>query len=77
MSRHAAELRRMTDGELIQTLDDTKEELFNLRFQWEQGQLDDYTRIRQLKKEVARLLTIQRERELAAQIVQEEEINAE
>jgi large subunit ribosomal protein L29 len=77
MSRHAAELRRMTDGELAQAFDDAKEELFNLRFQWEQGQLDDYTRIRQLKKEVARLLTIQRERELAAQIVQEEEINAE
>ncbi|MBN1566126.1 MAG: 50S ribosomal protein L29 [Anaerolineae bacterium] len=77
MSRHTAELRRLTDSELVQAIDNAKEELFNLRFQWEQGQLDDYTRIRQLKKEVARLLTIQRERELAAQIVQEEEIHAE
>ncbi|HMM27500.1 MAG TPA: 50S ribosomal protein L29 [Aggregatilineaceae bacterium] len=62
----------MTAGELAQALDDAKEELFNLRFQWESGQLEDYTRIRQLKKDVARYLTVQRERELAAQIVQEE-----
>jgi large subunit ribosomal protein L29 len=72
----AAELRQMTDGELLQAIDDAKEELFNLRFQWEIGQLEDYTRIRQVKKQIARLLTIQRERELAAELVQEE-TNAE
>jgi large subunit ribosomal protein L29 len=72
----AAELRQMTDGELMQAIDDAKEELFNLRFQWEIGQLEDYTRIRQVKKQIARLKTIQRERELAAELVQEE-TNAE
>jgi large subunit ribosomal protein L29 len=72
----AAELRQMTDGELLQAFDDAKEELFNLRFQWEIGQLEDYTRIRQVKKQIARLKTIQRERELAADLVQEE-TNAE
>ncbi len=72
----AAELRQMTDGELMQAIDDAKEELFNLRFQWEIGQLEDYTRIRQVKKQIARLKTILRERELAAELVQEE-TNAE
>lgn len=72
----AAEIRQMTDGELLQAIDDAKEELFNLRFQWEIGQLEDYTRIRLVKKQVARLMTIQRERELAAELVQEE-TNAE
>jgi large subunit ribosomal protein L29 len=73
----AAEIRRMTEAEIIQALNDAKEEMFNLRFQWEQGQLEDYTRVRQVKKDVARLLTIQRERELAAQLVQEEATNVE
>ena len=72
----SAELRQMTDGELVQAIDDAKEELFNLRFQWEIGQLEDYTRIHQVKKQIARLKTIQRERELAAELVQEE-TNAE
>ena len=66
------ELRELTDDELKDRLRESKEELFNLRFQWESGQLEDYTRIRQLKKDVARYLTIQRERELAVQLVQEE-----
>ncbi len=70
------EIRQMTDAEIRQAIDDTKEELFNLRFQWESGQLEDYTRIRQLKKAIARYLTILRERELAAEIVQEEDSNA-
>ena len=56
----------MTDVELVQAINDAKEEQFNLRFQWESGQLEDYSRINVLKKEIARLLTIQRERELAA-----------
>ena len=69
----ASEIRQMNEGELAQALDDTKQELFNLRFQWEIGQLEDYTRIRVLKKDIARLLTISRERELAAEYVLEEE----
>lgn len=69
---NAVELRGLSGKELNDQVLALKEELFNLRFQWESGQLEDYTRIRQLKKDVARYLTVQRERELAAQIVQEE-----
>ena len=70
--KKAADIRRMTDAEITGAINDAKEEMFNLRFQWESGQLEDYTRIRQLKKHIARLLTVQRERELAAELVQEE-----
>lgn len=70
--RRAAEIRKMTDAEIAQAIRDAKEEQFNLRLQWSSGQLEDYTRIRQLKKEIARLLTIQHERRLAAQLIQEE-----
>ena len=67
----AAEIRKMTDQEIVGALNDARQELFNLRIQWESGQLEDYTRIRQLKKDIARLLTVQRERQLAAALVQE------
>jgi large subunit ribosomal protein L29 len=66
------EMRRMTDAELAGAVNDAKVEMFNLRFQWASGQLEDYNRVRQLKKDIARMLTIQRERELAAEVVQEE-----
>lgn len=68
----AAELRKMNAAELAQAISDARQEMFNLRLQWSSGQLEDYTRIRQLKKEIARLLTIQREQELAAMVIQEE-----
>lgn len=74
--KYAADFRKMTDAELAQALTDTKEEMFNLRFQWESGQLEDYSRIMQLKKELARLLTVQRERELAVTAVLEEGTDA-
>jgi large subunit ribosomal protein L29 len=74
--RYAADFRKMTDAELTQALSDTKEEMFNLRFQWESGQLEDYSRIKQLKKELARLLTVQRERELAVTAIREEGTDA-
>ncbi|WP_119071900.1 50S ribosomal protein L29 [Aggregatilinea lenta] len=67
------EIRQLTDEDIYQAIHDAKEEMFNLRFQWASGQLEDYTRIRQLKTAVARYLTILRERELAAEMVQEEE----
>ena len=69
---NTAELRRMTEGEIAQAIHDAKQELFNLRFQWTSGQLEDYTRIRQLKKQVARLLTIQHERYLAVELLRED-----
>jgi large subunit ribosomal protein L29 len=68
---NAAEIRRMTDQEIVGAINDARQEIFNLRLQWVSGQLEDYTRIRQLKKEIARLLTVQRERELAVAYMQE------
>jgi large subunit ribosomal protein L29 len=72
MAVMASEIRRMTDAEIQAAIDDAKEEQFNLRFQWESGQLEDYTRIRIVKKEIARYLTVLRERQLAAELVQQE-----
>jgi large subunit ribosomal protein L29 len=62
----AAELREMGDDELFGRLAETKQELFNLRFQHVTGQLDNYARLGQMKKEVARINTILRDREIAA-----------
>ena len=58
----------MTPLELQEKLRDSKEELFNLRFQLATGHLEDYSRIRQVKKQIARLQTIIRERELKVEI---------
>ena len=49
-----------------QKLDETKEELFNLRFQLATGQLENNSRVRILRKDVARINTLMREREIAA-----------
>tara|TARA_B100000953_G_scaffold288265_1_gene271209 strand:+ start:1625 stop:1849 length:225 start_codon:yes stop_codon:yes gene_type:complete len=59
-------LKELSDSDLIVTLNDSKEELFNLRFQLVTGQLDNYSRIKEVKKNVARAMTELREREIAA-----------
>jgi large subunit ribosomal protein L29 len=56
----------MVDDELFNRLTEAKQELFNLRFQLVTGQLDNYARLGQMKKEVARINTILRDREIAA-----------
>ena len=58
------ELRDLADGELIERLESDKEELFNLRFQLATGQIDNPMRIKQVRREIARILTIVREREI-------------
>ena len=65
-SRRTAELRDLPDDGLMQLLAETKEELFNLRFQHVTGQLDNYARLPQLRREVARISTEMRTREIAA-----------
>ena len=60
----AGELRELTDEELIERLRESKEELFNLRFQMATGQLHNNRRLRTVRREIARLYTILREREL-------------
>ena len=59
----ARELRDLTDDALQQKLADTRQELFNLRFQAATGALDNSARLRLAKREIARILTVQRERE--------------
>ena len=59
------ELRDMTDEEIENKLAEAKEELFNLRFQLVTGQLDNPMRIKVVRREVARIMTVMRERELA------------
>jgi large subunit ribosomal protein L29 len=61
----AAELRELPEAELRSRLDSAKEELFNLRFQLATGQLDNAMRIKEVRREAARILTILHERELA------------
>jgi large subunit ribosomal protein L29 len=60
------DIQEMGDRELIDRLAVTKRELFNLRFQSATGQLDNYARLNQTKREVARCLTELREREITA-----------
>jgi large subunit ribosomal protein L29 len=60
----ADELRNLTEMELDQKLREFKEELFNLRFQHATAQLDNPTRIREVRRIIARIKTIKREQEL-------------
>lgn len=57
----------MTDDELQGKLADTRQELFNLRFQAATGALENSARLRLAKREIARILTVQREREAMAE----------
>jgi len=66
VSAKAAEVRDLNDEALVDRLNDTKQELFNLRFQHVTGQLDNYSRLKDLKREVARIHTELRAREIAA-----------
>ena len=60
----ASELRELGDEELLAKLREAKEELFNLRFQVATGQLDNNRRLHTVKKDIARIYTVMREREL-------------
>ena len=62
----ASEIREMSVEEMNEKLTSLKEELFNLRFQLAVNQLDNPTRIKAVKKDIARIKTIQRQRELQA-----------
>ena len=66
------EIRNMGTADIQKKLEDTREEFFNLRFQRASGQLEDYNQIKRVKREIARMLTILREREIAEWIGGEE-----
>jgi large subunit ribosomal protein L29 len=63
-----AEIRDLGEVELMEKLESLKEELFNLRFQLATGQLDNPMRIKQARHEVARILTVLREREVEVEL---------
>jgi large subunit ribosomal protein L29 len=58
----ARDLREMTDDQLEEALHDRRQELFNLRFQAATGALENTTRLRLAKREIARILTVRNER---------------
>ena len=62
-----SEVRAMTNAELANKLDDSHQELFNLRFQKASGQLTNTSRTGTVRKQIARIKTILRERELASE----------
>ena len=66
----ASELRDLADEELVAKLREAKEELFNLRFQAATGQLENNSRLRVVRKDIARIYTLMRERELGIETVE-------
>ncbi len=70
---NALELRKLTYTELETKLDEAKEELFNLRFQLVTNQLDNTARLKEVKRDVARIATVMREQEIDAWQSQQEE----
>ncbi len=62
------EIRAMTDDELGGRLEEARQELFNLRFQRATGNLSTPTRFRHIRRDVARIKTVLRERDLAAEL---------
>ena len=62
----AKALSDLGDPDLIERLSEAKEELFNLRFQFATGQLDNPARLKQVRRDIARVLTELRAREIAA-----------
>jgi large subunit ribosomal protein L29 len=67
-----AELRELLDDELVTRLREAKEELFNLRFQVATGQLDNNRRLQTVRRDIARIYTIMRERELGLSVAPSE-----
>ncbi|MEM6281132.1 MAG: 50S ribosomal protein L29 [Chloroflexota bacterium] len=73
----AEEVREMSTEDLLDELEDQKEELYRLRFQKATGQLEDVNLLRYTRRTIARIKTIIRERELAAEIAAEEQTDGE
>jgi large subunit ribosomal protein L29 len=72
-STTAAELRELSDEELVLRVREAKEELFNLRFQMATGQLDNNRRLRTVRHDIARIYTVMRERELGLSAAPDED----
>jgi large subunit ribosomal protein L29 len=68
MANKTAELRELTDEQLLERAESAKEELFNLRFQLATGQLDDSSSIKKVRHEIARIATVMRQRDIDADL---------
>ncbi|GAA1600888.1 50S ribosomal protein L29 [Actinoplanes couchii] len=68
----AAELRELPEEELVAKLKEAKAELFNLRVQRATGQLDNHRRLQVVRKDIAKIYTIMRERELGLSVAPDE-----
>lgn len=66
----ATELRELNNEDLVGKLREAKEELFNLRFQAATGQLENHGRLKAVRKDIARIYTLMRERELGIETVE-------
>jgi large subunit ribosomal protein L29 len=66
MASKTAELRELTDEQLLERAESAKEELFNLRFQLATGQLDDSSSIKKVRHEIARIATVMTQRDIEA-----------
>jgi large subunit ribosomal protein L29 len=64
----AREIRKLSTADIQKRLEDAREEHFNLRFQRASGQLEDFNQLREVRRRIARLQTILRERQIAQQI---------
>jgi large subunit ribosomal protein L29 len=68
----ASELRELSEEELVTRLREAKAELFNLRFQSATGQLESHGRLKAVRRDIARIYTIMRERELGLSVAPDE-----
>jgi large subunit ribosomal protein L29 len=75
-NKQATELREIADEELVTRLREAKEELFNLRFQNATGQLDNNRRLQTVRRDIARIYTVMRERELGISSAGATEVSA-
>ena len=66
----ASELRELNNEDLVGKLREAKEELFNLRFQAATGQLENHGRLKEVRKDIAGIYTLMRERELGIETVE-------
>ena len=77
MAVTASEMRELTEEELVLRLREAKEELFNLRFQMATGQLDNNRRLRTVRRDIAKIYTVMRERELGLSASPDETVTNE
>ncbi|MEN8097481.1 MAG: 50S ribosomal protein L29 [Chloroflexota bacterium] len=70
------EIRDLGTADIQKRLEDARTEYFNLRFQRASGQLEDYSQIRRVRRGIARLETVLREREIASYIDEGEEVKS-